>query len=61
MKQFKHHIDLIRYAVRRAIHRCDHGDPVLEERLAFFGESLEDRLKKTDWLQWASRKLRRGR
>ena len=59
MKRFKHHIDLIRYAVRRAIHRCDYGDPELEERLAFFGESLEDQAKKTDWLQWAQRKLGR--
>jgi len=52
MKQFKRHIDLIRYAVRRAIHRIDVLEP---EKHA--GE-LMPRLKKTDWLQWAAQKLK---
>ena len=55
MKRFKHHIDLIRYAVRRVIHRVDILEP---EKHA---EELAERLKKSDWLQWAARKLRRGR
>ena len=50
-KTFKHHIDLIRYAVRRAIHRVDVLEP---EKHA---EELAARLKKTDWLEWAQRKL----
>ena len=52
MKQFKQHIDLIRYAVRRAIHRVDVLEP---EKHA---EELTTYLKKTDWLQWAGRKLK---
>jgi len=52
MKQFKHHIDLIRYAVRRAIHRVDVLEP---EKHA---EELMARLKKSDWLGWAARKLK---
>lgn len=55
MKQFKRHIDLIRYAVRRAIHRVDVLEP---EKHA---EDFAAYLKKTDWLQWAQRKLGRGR
>ena len=51
-KQFKHHIDLIRYAVRRAIHRVDVLEP---EKHA---EELAEHLKKSDWLGWASRKLK---
>ena len=51
-KQFKRHIDLIRYAVRRAIHRVDVLEP---EKHA---KELAARLKKTDWLQWAARKLK---
>ena len=58
MKRFKKHIDLIRYAVRRAIHRVDHGDPVLEERLTVFNTDLESEAKKYNWLQWAGRKLK---
>ena len=54
-KTFKRHIDLIRYAVRRAIHRIDVLEP---EKHA---EKFIERLKKTDWLQWAQRKLGRGR
>ena len=54
-KRFKHHIDLIRYAVRRAIHRID----VLEPKK--HAEELAERLKKTDWLQWAKQKLGRKR
>jgi hypothetical protein len=54
-KHFKHHIDLIRYAVRRAIHRIDVLEP---EKHA---EELAAYLKKTDWLQWAKQKLRRVR
>ncbi len=61
MKRFKRHIHLIRYAVRRAVHRVDYGDPVLKERLAVLGESLEDRMKGNDWLQWAKQKLGRMR
>ena len=52
MKQFKHHKDLIRYAVRRAIHRVDVVEP---EKHA---EKAMERLKKTDWLGWAGRKLK---
>lgn len=51
-KYFKHHIDLIRYAVRRAIHRIDVLEP--EKHV----EELAERLKKSDWLQWAKQKLR---
>jgi hypothetical protein len=53
MKQFKYHKDLIRYAVRRAIHRIDVLEP--EKHV----EGLMARLKKTDWLQWARKKLGR--
>lgn len=51
-KQFKRHIDLIRYSVRRAIHRVDVIEP--EEH----AERLASYIKKSDWLQWASRKLK---
>ena len=51
-KQFKHRIDLIRYAARRAIYRVDILEP--EKHV----EELAEHLKKTDWLQWASRKLK---
>lgn len=54
-KRFKHHIDLIRYAVRRAIHRINVLEP---EKHA---EKLVESLKKTDWLQWAKQKLGRVR
>jgi len=53
MKQFKRYKDLIHYAVRRAIHRVDVLEP---EKHA---EELMVRLKKSDWLQWAQRKLGR--
>jgi len=52
MKRFKRQRDLIRYAVRRAIHRCDVVEP---EKHA---EELMARLKKSDWLGWAVRKLK---
>ncbi len=52
MKRFKHHIDLIRYAVRHAIHRVDVLEPEAH------AEKLAESLKKSDWLQWASRKLK---
>ena len=55
MKQFKRHIDLIRYAARRAIHRVDVLEP---EKHA---EELMTRLKKSDWLQWCRQKLGRVR
>ena len=55
MKQFKRHIDLIRYAVRRAIHRVD----VLEPEACI--EQAEEHTKKHNWLQWAQQKLRGGR
>ena len=55
MKRFKRQIDLIRYAVRRAIYRVD----VLESEK--HAEELAAYLKKTDWLQWAKQKLGRGR
>lgn len=54
-KIFKRHIDLIRYAVRRAIHRVDIVEP---EKHA---EKLASLAKKTDWLQWARQKLGRMR
>ena len=54
-KRFKRHIDLIRYAVRRAIHRIDVLEPEAH------AEELMESLKKTDWLQWAKQKLRRVR
>lgn len=52
MKQFKRQIDLIRYAVRRAIHRCDVVKP--EEH----AERNVECIKKTDWLYWAGQKLK---
>ena len=55
MKQFKRYIDLIRYSVRRAIHRIDIVEP--EEH----AERLAEYIKKTDWLQWAKQKMRGGR
>lgn len=54
-KTFKRHIDLIRYAVRRAIHRVDVLEPEAH------AEKLVSHLKKTDWLQWARKKLGRVR
>jgi len=54
-KRFKRQIDLIRYAVRRVIHRVD----VLEPKK--HAERLAEYLKKTDWLQWAKQKMRGGR
>lgn len=59
-KTFKRHIDLIRYTVRRAIHRVDRGDPVLEDRLAVLNTDLESETKKDNWLLWAQQKLRGG-
>jgi len=55
MKRFKRHIDLIRYAVRRAIHQCDVVEPEKHT------EELVARIKKSDWLNWAKRKSRGGR
>jgi len=55
MKRFKRHIDLIRYAVRRAIHRIDILEP---EKHA---EELAAYLKKADWLQRTGQKLRKMR
>jgi len=52
-KTFKRHINLIRYAVRRAIHRVDVVEP---EKYA---EKFVEHIKKTDWLQWAKQKLGR--
>ena len=54
MKRFKHYKDLIRYAVRRAIHRVD----VLEPETQANAERLVPPIKETDWLQWAARKLK---
>jgi len=51
-KQFKHHKDLIRYAVRRAIHRIDVLEP---EKHA---EEFAAYLKESNWLQWAKQKLK---
>lgn len=51
-KQFKHYKDLICYAVKRAIHRVDVLEP---EKHA---EGLMARLKESDWLGWAARKLK---
>jgi len=55
MKRFKHHIDLIRYAARRAIHRCDILEPEVH------AEKLVEYMKKIDWLKWARQKLERVR
>ena len=52
MKQFKHYKDLIRYAAKRAIHRVDVLEPGIH------AERLAEHLKESDWLQWASRKLK---
>ena len=52
MKQFKYHKDLIRYAVRRTIHRVDVLEPEIH------AEDFAAYLKKTDWLQWAKQKLK---
>ncbi len=54
-KRFKRYIDLIRYAVRRAIHRIDILEPEIH------AERLVSYLKKSDWLQWAKQKMRGGR
>ena len=54
-KTFKRHIDLIRYAAKRAIHRVD------VEVSARATTAMEDQMKKTDWLQWCKRKFGRGR
>jgi len=54
-KYFKRHIGLIRYAVRRAIHRIDVLEPEKHT------EELAGYMKKTDWLQWAKQKLGKGR
>ncbi|KKN26367.1 hypothetical protein LCGC14_0875520 [marine sediment metagenome] len=54
-KRFKRHIDLIRYAVRRAIHRVDILEP--EEH----AERLASLVKKSDWLQWVGQKLKGSR
>ena len=55
MKQFKRHINLIRYAVRRAIHRVDIVEP---EKHA---EKLVSLVKESNWLRWARQKLGRAR
>lgn len=52
--KFKQHINLIRYAVRRTIHRIDIIEPEVH------AEKFVSRLKKTDWLQWARKKLNKG-
>ncbi|KKN69784.1 hypothetical protein LCGC14_0437300 [marine sediment metagenome] len=52
MKQFKRHIDLIRYTVKRAIHRVDILEP--EARI----EQAEEHMKKHNWLQWTGQKVR---
>ena len=55
LKQFKHYKDLIRYAVRRAIHRIDVLKPEAHV------EELAEHLKRSDWLGWAKQKLGRMR
>jgi len=54
-KYFKRRIDLIRYAIRRAIHRCDVEEPA--RRITV----MEDQMKKNNWLEWATQKLREVR
>ena len=51
MKRFKRQIDLIRYAVRRAVHRYDMKTI---ERIM----QAKEHMKKNDWLQWADQKLK---
>ena len=51
-KVFKRQIDLIRCAVKHAIHRCDILKP---EKHA---EQSEAHVKKNDWVQWAGQKLK---
>lgn len=51
-KHFKRHIDLIRYAVRRVIHRVDILEPEAH------AERLAKRIKQSDWLQEVGRKLK---
>ncbi|MCK5608356.1 hypothetical protein KAR91_41120 [Candidatus Pacearchaeota archaeon] len=51
-KTFKRYSDLIRYSVRHAIHRVDILEPELH------AERLMESIKKSDWLQWAGRKLK---
>ena len=55
MKQFKRQIDLIKYAVRRAIHRIDILEPEAH------AEKLALRMKESNWLQWCRQKLGRVR
>lgn len=54
-KYFKRQKDLIRYSVRRAIHRCD----VLEPEK--YAEQLKTYLKEYNWLEWCKRKLEKPR
>ena len=54
-KRFKKHIHLIRYAVRRAIHRVDVLEPEAH------AEKLASLMKKNNWLQWCQQKLGRMR
>lgn len=51
-KRFKHYKDLIRYSIRRAIHRVDVLEPEAH------AEKLMESIKKSDWLGWATRKVK---
>lgn len=53
-KQFKHYIDLIRYAIKRAIHRIDVEIPT---RMKMISDDYFLR-HPPDWLQEAGDKLR---
>lgn len=51
-KRFKRYSDLIRYSVRRAVHRVDILKPELH------AERLVEYMKENDWLRWAGQKLK---
>ena len=55
MRRFKRYSDLIRYAIRRAIHRVDVLEPEAH------AEGLASRMKESNWLQWCRQKLGRER
>lgn len=54
---FKHHIDLIKYAVKRAILRC----AVVKLMKSTEQKQFKRYAKKHNWLEWAKQKLRETR
>lgn len=54
-KRFKKQKDLIKQAIKKAIHRNDVEKP---KRIAAIREKIEQKRKEKNWLSWAERKLR---